>query len=57
MVEFSNNNSLPTYQIFDDLITTINFQHPKILDCIIKKCVKIDKKKILPHQLFSLLQS
>ena len=47
MVEFSNNNLLPTCHIFDDLIATINFQHPKILDCGIKskKCVKIERKK------------
>ena len=42
MVEFSNNNLIPTYHIF---------QHPKdfniqtILDCSIKKCVMIKRKK------------
>ena len=47
MVEFSNNNLLSTCHIFDDLITTINFQLSKILDCGIKsrKCVKIERKK------------
>jgi len=32
---------------FDDLITIINFQHSKILDCDIKSkiCVKIGRKK------------
>jgi len=36
MVEFSNNNILSTCHIFDDLITTRNFQHPKILDYDVK---------------------
>ena len=47
IVEFSNDKLLPTCHIFDDLITTINFSHPKILDCGIKskKCVKIKRKK------------
>ena len=55
MVEFSNNNLLPTYHIFDVLINTINFQHPKILDRSIKNVLRLREGKILPHQLFSLL--
>jgi len=48
MLEFSNNNLLLIYHIFDNLITIINFQHPKILDYSIKSknCVKIERKKI-----------
>jgi len=57
MVEFSNNNLLATCHIFDDLITTINFQHPKTLDCVTKsrKCAKIERNKILSQKFFSLL--
>ena len=46
MVEFSKYNLTPTCRIFDDLITTTNFQISKILDCGIKsrKCVKIERE-------------
>jgi len=51
MIDFLNKNLLPTYHIFDDVIATINFQHPKILGRTTKsrKCTKIEGKKILPH--------
>ena len=46
MVEFLNNNVTPISHIFYDLITTINFQHSKILDCSTKsrKCVNIARR-------------
>ena len=51
MVEFLNNNLLSIYHIFDDLITTINFQHSKILDCGIKSknVSRLRERKNLSH--------
>ena len=47
IVEFSHNNLPSTCYIFEDLITTTNFQLSKIFCCGIKsrKCVKVERKK------------